>query len=221
MNNTTLQQYIKHLDSIIEMYEQAEPDSSGSIPDRVAYGIITRTKTAVEKITGMESHYTKDIFTIIEEHSHPVYKTELIIGILTALRNDLNDGFLTSLSEIVRGETFDTYLQMAEYLLAEGYKDAAAVIAGSTLEAQLRQLCAKYAINGTQTTSDGKVRPKTASQINQELGKVAYSSFDQKQISAWQDIRNNAAHGNYGAYTDKQVAQFIEWLHDFIAKNPA
>ena len=36
---------------------------------------------------------------------------------------------------------------MAEYLLHEGYKDSAAVIAGSTLESHLRALCNKNGID--------------------------------------------------------------------------
>jgi len=221
MNDSLTQQYLKHIESIIRMYEEAEHDSNRAIPDGIAYGIIARSKTTVEKITGINSHYTKDIFAIIDDSFHTSYKVELIIGILTALKGDLADGYLTSLSELIHGETFNSYLDMAEYLLVEGYKDAAAVIAGSTMEAHLRQLCTRHGINAITTTPDGKSRPKKAAQLNQELGKVAYSPFDQKQINTWQDLRNNAAHGNYGVYSDKQVEQFIDWLGDFIARNPA
>jgi hypothetical protein len=221
MSDSLTDQYIKHIDSIIKMYEEAEPDLNRNFPDRIAYGIITRSKTLVEKISGSNSYYTKDIFAVIGEGYHTSYKVELIIGILTALKGDLRDGFLIYLSELVRGEAFNSYLDMASYLLLEGYKDAAAVIVGSTMEAHLRQLCVKYGIDTIITTSDGKLRPKSAAQINQELGKVAYSSFDQKQINTWQDLRNNAAHGDYEAYSDKQVKQFAEWLGDFVARKPA
>lgn len=54
-----------------------------------------------------------------------------------------------------------------------------------------------------------------------ELGKNAYSLFDQKQITAWLDLRNNAAHGNYTDYDEFQVAKLIDWVGDFISKNPA
>lgn len=221
MIDSLTDQYIKHIDSIMKMYEEAEPDSNSNFPDGIAYGIIARSKTLVEKIAGSNSHYTKDMFAVIDDSSHTSYKVELIIGILTALKGDLRDGFLTSLSELVRGETFNSYLDMANYLLFEGYKDAAAVIAGSTMEAHLRQLCTKHGISPIVTTADGKLRPKSAAQLNQELGKVAYSPFDQKQINTWQELRNNAAHGNYGAYSDKQVEQFAEWLADFVARKPA
>jgi hypothetical protein len=203
------------------MYVEAERVSSDILSDGVAYGIITRSKTAVEKIAGANSHYTRDIVAIADESFHTSFKAELIVGILTALKGDIQDGYLANISELVRGETFNSYLEMAEHLFAEGYKDAAAVIAGSTLEAHLRQLCVKHGIDTTAITSDGKVRAKKASQLNQDLGKAIYSSFDQKQINAWQDLRNDAAHGNYGSYSDKQVEQFIDWLSDFIAKNPA
>ncbi|MFP4438990.1 MAG: hypothetical protein ACLFVO_17255 [Chloroflexaceae bacterium] len=110
---------------------------------------------------------------------------------------------------------------MAEYLLGEGFKDAAAVIAGSTLEAHLRQLCVKHGVDVDHSLPDGSKRPKKAAQINQDLVKFAYSKFDQKQVTAWLDLRNSAAHGKYVNYTDKQVEQFIEWLQDFIKRNPA
>ena len=215
------QQYIKHIDSIIKMYMEAEHDSGDILSNGVAYGIITRSKAAVEKIAGANSHYTKDIVAVADEGFHTSFKAELIIGILTALKGEIQDGSLVNISELVRGETFNSYLEMAEHLFEEGYKDAAAVIAGSTLEAHLRQLCVKHGVDTTTITSDGKSRPKKASQLNQDLGKGVYSSFDQKQINAWQDLRNDAAHGNYGSYSDKQVEQFIDWLSDFIAKNPA
>src|SRR6266511_365460 len=147
MNDSLTQQYLKHIESIIRMYEEAEHDSNRAIPDGIAYGIIARSKTTVEKITGINSHYTKDIFAIIDDSFHTSYKVELIIGILTALKGDLADGHLTSLSELIHGETFNSYLDMAEYLLVEGYKDAAAVIAGSTLEVHFRQFCARHGID--------------------------------------------------------------------------
>jgi hypothetical protein len=173
MTSNLTQQYIKHLDSIIKMYVEADRESSDILSDGVAYGIITRSKAAVEKIAGANSHYTKDIMTIADESFHTSFKAELIIGILTALRGEIQDGYLVNISELVRGDTFNSYLEMAEHLISEGYKDAAAVIAGSTLEAHLRQLCVKHDVDTTTVTADGKARSKKASQLNQDLGKVA------------------------------------------------
>ena len=71
------------------------------------------------------------------------------------------------------------------------------------------------------TAPDGSSKNKRAEQLNQDLGKNAYSLFDQKQITAWLDLRNNAAHGHHEKYSSEQVVRLIEWIRDFIAKNPA
>jgi hypothetical protein len=121
---------------------------------------------------------------------------------------------------LARGEVFDDFLDMARHLLDEGYKDAAAVITGSTLEGHLHQLCIKNGISTEQDSPKGP-RPKTASKLNEELGKDCYSKFDQKSVTAWLDLRNNAAHGNYDEYSENQVDLLIEGVRDFIARNPA
>ena len=110
---------------------------------------------------------------------------------------------------------------MAEHLVEEGYKDAAAVIAGASLESHLRQLSSKHGVSVDYTAKDGSTKKKKAEGLNQELGKNAYRLFDQKQITTWLDLRNNAAHGNYPEYDADQVAKLIEWARDFISKNPA
>lgn len=221
MSNSLVNQYLAHLDSLIQTYNEAEPDNNGRFSDRLAYGLLTRSRTAIEKISGKQSYYTQQVEDILKEEWHVSYKLKLVMGIVDALRADVQNGYLISFSELVRGELFKNFLDMADYLCQEGFKDAAAVIAGSTLEAHLRQLSQKHSIDVSHTASDGSLRPKKSSQLNQELGKVAYSLFDQKQVTAWLDLRNNAAHGKYADYTTQQVIQFIEWLKDFTIRIPA
>jgi hypothetical protein len=106
---------------------------------------------------------------------------------------------------------------MATYLSASGYKDAAAVVAGSTLEAHLKQLCARHGIS---VDSGGK--PKKADLLNSELvAGSAYSKLDQKNITAWLGLRNDAAHGNYSAYDKEQASLLIDSVRHFITKFPA
>ena len=106
---------------------------------------------------------------------------------------------------------------MADHLLSEEYKDAGAVITGSTLEEHLRQLCVK---NGIATDTAG--RPKKADTLNAELAaQSVYSKLDQKSITAWLDLRNKAAHGKYGEYSKEQVALLIQGVRDFMARVPA
>ncbi len=218
------QQFIKHLDSIINSYNKADADKderTGFITEKTAYGLVARARNAVEKISGKCSTYTKQVEEIFEQEWHISYKVEIIVGVIESLRDDLIDGYLSSITELVHGTIFNDFLEMSAYLLEEGYKDAAAVIAGGTLESHLRQLCIKSGLAIEQSTSKGGTCPKKASKMNDELGKIAYSLFDQKNVTAWLDLRNNAAHGKYTEYSSEQVNLLIEGIRDFIKRNPA
>jgi len=103
---------------------------------------------------------------------------------------------------------------MAEYLLAEGYKDAAAVIIGSVLEDSLRKLADENSI--PTTASSG--RPRTIDPLNVALAKAsAYGPLIQKQITTWADLRNSAAHGHYDKYDEHQVKQMLLFVQKFCA----
>ena len=103
---------------------------------------------------------------------------------------------------------------MAEYLLAEGYKDPAAVVIGSVLEEHLRQVCAK---NGIGVASAGK--PKKADQLNAELaGSGIYTKLDQKSVTGWLDLRNKAAHGKYSEYTKERVDLMLDGVRNFLLR---
>lgn len=61
-----------------------------------------------------------------------------------------------------------------------------------------------------------------ADTLNADLMKTgAYSKIDLKNVTAWLGLRNDAAHGNYSAYDDKQVSLLISSIRDFVARNPA
>ena len=142
-------------------------------------------------------------------------------GILHALREDIDGGYLSTLREVIHADVFSDFTEMAAYFIAEGYKDPAAVIAGSVLEEHLRKLCQKHGVSTDIVGSSG-VRPKKADQMNADLAKAAvYSSMQQKQVTAWLGLRNDAAHGKYGEYGVEQVRLFIDGLRDFMVRTPA
>jgi hypothetical protein len=145
-------------------------------------------------------------------------KLEPIRGMLEALRSDYESGYHQSVVELVHADMFADFLDMADYLLQQGYKDPAAVVAGSVLEAHLRKLCDKHGIPVVKP--DGS--PKNANTLNSELsGADIYSKLDQKNVTAWQDLRNKAAHGKYSEYTQEQVALMIQGVRDFASRYPA
>ncbi|MFC8829023.1 hypothetical protein ACFT9I_27160 [Streptomyces sp. NPDC057137] len=133
------------------------------------------------------------------------------------LRDDLAVGWVESVVELVHADTYRDYLEMAEGLLAKGYKDAAAVITGTSLEVHVRALCVK---NGVTTAVAG--RPKKADTMNADLTKAgAYDGLQQKKVTYWMGLRNKAAHGNYADYDKDEVRQFIDGVQSFMMKYPA
>jgi hypothetical protein len=138
-------------------------------------------------------------------------------GALLALRRDYELGYLSSIEELVHADTFSGLLEMAAYLQESGYKDAAAVIAGSVLEQHLRELAKK---NGINVMHGDKF--KKAETLNAELAEVKiYSKLDQKNVTSWLGLRNDAAHGNYKNYTMEQAKLMQDSVANFLTRNPA
>lgn len=140
------------------------------------------------------------------------------IGILRAVDFAIEGGWYESTRALIAGELFDDFLEMASHLVDEGYKDAAAVIAGSSLEAHLKRLAV---VSGIELVG-AKGEPKKAELLNQELHKAdAYLLNEQKQVTAWLGIRNDAAHGEYAKVIAGSVRLMVDGVRHFITVHPA
>ncbi len=144
-------------------------------------------------------------------------------GVLRALRQDYDSGRTKPFRELVHSDLFSDFLTMAEYLIKdENLKDPAAVLAGGVLEEHLRKLCDKNGIATTTTHASGKQHPKKLDTMNADLAKQnVYGKNEQKQVTAWAGIRNDAAHAHFGNYQLQQVVLMIQGLRDFISRYPA
>jgi Protease II len=172
----------------------------------------------IRRLAPAESQYVRSVERLMKTFgaSNPAVITHLV-GILSALRDAYENDLLVQFSELVHAEIFSDFIEMAEHLLQEGYKDPAAVVIGSVLEEHLRQLCVK---NGVNVDTGGK--PKKADQLNAELaGNNIYNKLDQKSVTSWLDLRNKAAHGQYGEYTKEQVSLILLSVQDFMGRIPA
>jgi hypothetical protein len=144
------------------------------------------------------------------------YRITHIAGLLSALAEEYELEYLQTLQELIHADTFSDFLDMATYLLQQGYKDPAAVVAGSVLEH--RDLCKKNSV----ALLDAKGNPKKAEMMNQDLYSAnVYNLLNQKSVTAWLDLRNKAAHGHYAEYDAKQVSSLIDNIRNFMARLPA
>jgi hypothetical protein len=179
----------------------------------------TSALTIIEGIAGKQSQFAIRANDVVASSGGGhYYAVADVHAVLLALRDDLRDGNLRGLSDLVRGEAFADFLEMAEHLLVEGYRDAAAVIAGSVLEGHLRALAGNREIATTKENGSAV----SADRLNGDLRTAgAYSSIDQKSVTAWLGIRNDAAHGRYENYDDGQVKMLTLGVRDFLGRVPA
>ncbi len=212
----------EQLGAIITEYESAlsrsaHTDASDVFTLTQITDLQTRCTTAIERATGSSSTYYRKVMEISKEIDHIYGHVAGQIGVAKALLYDIHNNYMKSFEELIHGDIFGDFLEMADHLLENGYKDPAAVLAGSTLEVHMKKLCDNYSV---EITSNEK--PKSSYLLNADLQKKgAYTKLDQKNITAWLGLRNNAAHGNYSEYTKEQVSLFAASIRDFITRNPA
>ena len=135
------------------------------------------------------------------------------------IKTEIEEGWLLSVKDLISAEIFTDFIEMAEYLLDNDYKDAAAVIVGSTLESRLRILCEENEINTT-FKKNGKDIYSKANRINTDLYKAqVYNKLSFKNITAWLEIRNSAAHGHYNEFTKDQVEIMLTGVKEFLSRS--
>ncbi len=202
------------------MLARSEYEDVSDLSDLEVISLITQASAAIKRISFANSEYFKQAQNIISIDGYPGYKLQQLMGVIVALHHDLTEGYIESIEEITHADVFDNYLDMADHLLDKNYKDPAAVIAGTTLEIHLRKLCIKNNIEIFK--DDKKSNYKKAEGLNGELkSKEVYVTLDNKNITAWLDLRNDAAHGKYGNYNNTQVVNMIQGIKDFMDRNPA
>lgn len=214
--------FVQQLESVIKDYQTKRAaskydDGSDVISNTEVRQLQIRAMAAIERVVGKGSVYFEKANAVLSEKAHSYDHLASIIGITESLLFDVKAGYLKSLEELIHADVFSDFIEMSDHLNSSGYKDAAAVMAGSTLESHLKNLAVKH---GVPIDISGK--PKKADTINSDLVKAnAYSKLDQKNVTAWLDLRNKAAHGNYAEYDKQQVSLLISSVRDFLTRNPA
>jgi hypothetical protein len=134
---------------------------------------------------------------------------EICKGIFQSAKEDYEGGYLFTVRALITaGILTDDILAQATELLSAGYKDPACVLGGVALETALKELCIRNSIPRAKLD-----------RMNVELCKMGiYNMGMQKQITAWAERRNNAAHGNWNTYTEVDVEELIRGVTRFVAE---
>jgi hypothetical protein len=118
---------------------------------------------------------------------------------------------LISFRKLVTAEVFSDFLDMAEHLLANGYKDPSASLIGAVLEIGLRDIASGNELKV------GARDDLTA--LNNRLAEAAvYSRLVQKSINVWIAIRNYADHGQFEQYAAEDVKSMHTGVREFLGR---
>jgi hypothetical protein len=200
------------LDDYNKLREQASVSTLPYLP------LIHRLLAAIERLTVPTSTYARAADRVRDSRANIRTRLVELAAIAKALREDIQAGWLASVVELAHADTYNDYLERAEGLLGQGYKDAAAVIAGTSLEVHLKSLAVKHGVDLQLPTGN----PKKANTLAADLKHAGvYNAVEHQQILAWQTLRNAAAHGQYGDYDDTGVKGLIEGVRTFAVKYPA
>jgi hypothetical protein len=170
-----------------------------------------KARSLISQACGSESEHLK---AFLKNEDTSIYGSylgtlEALKAVFSAAREDYEGGYLKSVRGLVQAEVFGSELDQARALRESGYVAAAAVVAGVVLETSLRSLCTGAGV------PEGKLE-----KMNADLVKVgAYNALVQKRVTALAAIRNSAAHGKTGEYSDADVASMIEEVERFVASH--
>jgi len=140
--------------------------------------------------------------------SSPHNKFQCLYPVFQSAREEFEGGYLFEVRSLVQAEVFSDELDLASHYLTNDGKVAGAVIAGVVLEVTLREICA------TRNLGTGQIAKMNDSLRTDQ----AYSQNVWRQIQAWGDIRNAAAHGHPDEFDDAAVKLMIDGVRDFVAK---
>ena len=191
-----------------------EPDAEKFVEWR------TKTATLLALVIPQDHIHRKSVLEIAELQC--AYELlQAAVSLMRGIKDDLEKGFLDDMAAAIEAEIACDYIGQAEQLLADSHRGKfdhvpAAVLAGAVLENALRKLCDQQQPPVAQ--QDAKGNHKTLGPLIQELKKAGvFNEAKAKQLQAWADIRNLAAHGEFTQFKRSEVEPMITGINSFLA----
>jgi hypothetical protein len=181
------------------------PPSGDIGGDRVDGALVTQwatsAKSVLDRAFGPSSTHSQNFAEWTK--GYVSYSSALrAAAVLRAALDDWEGGHVFELRALVEADVFDDFLEQAEHLHANGYFQAAAVIAGAVLEDAVRRACTHHGVPVGVTTK--------LDRMNADLAKAGiYSKLVQKKITTLADLRNKAAHGDWASFDAEDVSEML------------
>jgi len=210
------------LDSLINMGEKVlatrhPPPQNVAAGDFVESALSQQWRTSslafLKSVFGLDGIHYRDF----EERCKSLDKgwsqyndAERGLAILCAAKEDIEGGYLQKVETLVSASVFSDFLEMAEYLLDNGYKDPAASLTGAVLEDGLRRICGN---NNITVKSDDNI-----SSLNKKLAdRDVYNRLKQREIEVWNKLRDYADHGHFDQYKPDDVTDMLKGVRSFLS----
>ena len=188
-------------------FQSDEGKSYYTVPSAPVKGWGTSVLNLIQRAFGEDSAHYRNFIEHFKEFDGWESSLNTLVAIFDSAKEDYEGGYLFNVQSLVKAEVLDDALEQARSLLTSGYKDPAAVLVGVSLETALKDLCQRASI------PIGKL-----DKMNADLCKAGtYNMAKQKQITAWADLRNKAAHGDWTTYTKEDVKEYMDGVSRFIA----
>jgi hypothetical protein len=197
---------IKRIEDLILIGQEAADTDEFQLTVQFKMGV----ENLIDQIFDAKSVYVQTIKNLNDDEDIYRYFCEHYLGIIKAIKDDLTSD-LFNVKALIEAEMFDDFLSQAEYLIDSNYYQPAAVIIGCVLEDGLRKLCFKHDIELSN-------RPKLDLMNSQLAKQGVISKQTQKFITAYSDLRNQAAHGKWNEFTQEDVERFIDWTRSFMER---
>lgn len=167
-----------------------------------------KVENIIERVFGRDSGYYRQYDGLTKGLTEKVHQIYRVIGLIEGALDDLRGGYLIDQELLIAGEVFDSIVEQARHLSERGYKDPAAVLARVVLEDGLRRISKQEGLDNT----------VKASKLNENLRDAGrYPKPRWRQIQAWLDLGNAAAHGDFDDYEHADVAELIDDVEGFLA----
>jgi hypothetical protein len=125
---------LMQIDGVLARHKALRAQSSyndcSDQPDQEVTSLITLIADAIRRFAPPTSQYMESMREILKEGVRNPCIVPHMAGVLSALREAYESGYLATVGQLLRAEVFADFLEMAEHLLSEGYKDPAAVLIG-------------------------------------------------------------------------------------------
>ena len=165
----------------------------------------------IEVITGKKSVFYESFPHKYVDHFERTFDEAMshYLSVLRALAEELQMGFLYGVEMLVARDMLDTIIEETKALLRVKYKDAAAIYCRVILETSVKKLCDNNKISYRKKEKLGSLSDK--------LRKKGFLNLPEwRQIQAWTDIGNSAAHGKFSDYTEDDVKNMLNGIENFV-----